>query len=108
MMDMKGSSTEMAADHSCCDSEAEEKENQADTHQHHDCDWGFICACSIGQSQLGDEEWIPTTKNLEIALTQQGDVPPFFSSGDHIQADQQIRIGQYDPPLWLLYDTFLM
>ncbi|WP_147303481.1 hypothetical protein [Rhodohalobacter sp. SW132] len=106
--EMPHHSDEMAADHSCCESETEEKEKQTDSHTHHDCDWGFICACSIGQSQLGDEEWIPTTKNLEIALTQQGDVPPFFTSGDHILADQQIRIGQYDPPLWLLYDTFLM
>ena len=89
-----------------CDAEpAEEKD---DEQEHPNCDWGFICACSIGQSQLSDEEWIPTTKNLEITLTQQGDLAPFYTSGDHIRADQQIRIGQYAPPLWLLYDTFLM
>jgi len=95
-----------SSSHDCCDSEpADEKD---DKHQHHDCDWGFICACSIGQSQLADEDWIPTTKNLEFTLSQQGDLAPFFTFGEHIQADQQIRIGEYDPPLWLLYDTFLM
>ena len=107
MMEMNShemTSTASSSSHDHCDTEpAEENESE-----HHDCDWGFICACNIGQSQLSDEEWIPTTKNLEIALTQQGEIPPFFTSGDHIQADQQIRIGQYDPPLWLLYDTFLM
>lgn len=93
-----------ASSHDHCDAEPVE-ENRSD---HQDCDWGFICACSIGQSQLGDKEWIPTKKNIEITLTQQGDLPPFFTSGEHVQADQQIRIGQYDPPLWLLYDTLLM
>lgn len=106
--DVTQHSGEMATDHSCCESEAEENEKQTDSHSHHDCDWGFICACSIGQSQLGDEEWIPTTKNIEIILTQQGELIPFFTFGEYVQADQQIRIGQYDPPLWLLYDTLLM
>jgi len=95
---------EMADDHSCCESEPAEEKNS----DHNNCDWAFICACSIGQSQLGDKDWIPTTKNIEITLTQQGDLAPFFTSGHHIRADQKIRIGEYDPPLWLLYDTFLM
>lgn len=96
----------MANDHSCCESAPIEENNTDHTHQ--DCDWGFICACSAGQNHLGDTEWIPTTKNLETTLTQQGDILPFFTSSEQIQADQQIRIGEYDPPLWLLYDTFLM
>ena len=108
MIDMKDHPTEMATNHSCCESEAKEKEKQPRQHQHHDCDWVIICACSIGQSQLGDEDWIPTTKNLEITLTQLGDIPPYFTSGEYISADQQIHIGEYAPPLWLLYDTFLM
>ena len=97
----------MAADHSCCESDSKEKETETESHQHHDCDWGLICACNIGQSQLGDEEWLPVSKDGEITLSQTGDLTPFFTSAESISADQQIRIGEYDPPLWLLYDTFL-
>ena len=93
-----------ASSHDHCDTEPAE-ESASD---HQECDWGFICACSAGQSQLADKEWIPVTNNLEITLTQQGELLPFFASSEHVQADKQIRIGEYDPPLWLLYDTFLM
>jgi len=107
MMDMKSASTEVATENSCCESESKEKPAETDTHQHHDCDWGFICACNIGQSQLGDEEWLPVSKDTEITLSQTGDLSPFFTSAESIPSDQQIRIGEYDPPLWILYDTFL-
>lgn len=106
MMEMNSHEmTSSASSHDHCETEPAE-ENEPDHHQ--DCDWGFICACGIGESQLSDEEWIPTTKTIDITLTLQGDLPPFFTSAEHIQAEQQIRIGEYDPPLWLLYDTFLM
>jgi len=106
-MNMGNAATEMAADHACCESIAEEKEKQTDTHQHHDCDWGMICACSIGQSQLGDEDWIPASKDAEVILTESDNLSLFTTSGESISDDQQIRIGEYDPPLWLVYDTFL-
>lgn len=96
--------TMQSSTHSHCDPEPA-VESESD---HEDCDWGFICACNIGQSQLADEDWIPTKNNLEITLTQQGKIASFFTSNKHISADQKIRIGQYDPPLWLLYDTLLL
>lgn len=92
--------------HDCCDSDPDD-EKEAD-HQHHDCEWDSICACGIGQSHLSDKVWIPTNKNFEVTFSQQGELAPFFTSADYIHADQKIRIGEYDPPLWLLYDTFLM
>jgi len=98
--------TSSSSSHDHCETESDEEEKETSEHQH--CDWGFICACKIGESQLSDEEWIPTSKNIDITLIQLGDLPPFFASAEHIQAEQQIRIGEYDPPLWLLYDTFLM
>jgi len=103
MMEMNSHEmTSAGSSHHHCDSEpAEEESDQL-------CDWGFLCACNIGESQLSDEEWIPTTKNIDITLTVLGDLAPFFTFEAHIQAEQQIRIGEYDPPLWLLYDTFLM
>lgn len=95
---------DMPVDHSNC--EWNQSEENKTNHTHNDC--GYICACSVGQSLFGDKEWIPITKNIEITLTQQGELAPFFTSSEHILADKQIRIGEYDPPLWLLYDTFLM
>ena len=106
-MELAGSvPIEMAADHSCCESEAEEKETES--HQHHDCDWGFICACSIGQSQLGDEDWVPTHKDAVVVLSESEMLTPDFTTTQEIPADRQPRIGEHSPPLWLLYDTFLM
>jgi hypothetical protein len=91
--------------HECCDSEpAEENENK---HEHHDCEWGYICACDIGKSALGDEEWIPVSQKFDAQLAEKEPLAPFFTLSETIPAVQQIRIGEYDPPLWLLYDTFL-
>jgi hypothetical protein len=104
---MDSAVTEMAADHSCCESDSKETEAETKAHQHHDCDWGFICACSIGHSQLGDEDWIPVSKAKEVILSKADDLSPLISPGEPIPADQHIRIGEYSPPLWLLYDTFL-
>jgi hypothetical protein len=98
---------EMEPDHSCCVSNPDD-ETASDAHSHSACDWGFICACSIGQSQLSDEEWIPVSNDTEIILAKTGDLTPFITSGESIPAGTQIRIGEHDPPLWLLYDTFLM
>jgi len=76
--------------------------------QHHECDWGFVCACDIGNSALDDEEWIPSSQSYDGFLTEKETLSPFLSTDELINDEQQIRIGQYDPPLWLLYDTFLM
>lgn len=105
---METATIEMAADHSCCESEAEENEKQTDSHQHHDCDWGFICACSIGQSQLGDEDWVPTQKDIDVILSESETLTPEFSASQEISTERQPRIGEHSPPLWLLYDTLLM
>ena len=104
---MEKAATEMASDHNCCESESGNDQTDENNHQHHDCDWGMICACSIGQSQLVDEEWVPASKNAEVILTESKNLSLFTTSEEYISDNQQIRIGEYDPPLWLLYDTFL-
>ncbi|NBC27405.1 MAG: hypothetical protein GVY08_11120 [Bacteroidetes bacterium] len=86
-----------------CETQSESKTTTSDP-----CEFKLICACGIGKSQLGDQQWIPTAKHIEIRLTRHNDLPPFYTRGLQPPADQQIRIGEYDPPLWLLYDTFLM
>jgi hypothetical protein len=106
MMEM--SAHEMTADHSCCESDADSDKAQNQTHAHHDCDWGFVCACDIGKSTLDDEEWIPSSQIIEGFLTEKETLPPLLLADELINDEQQNRIGEYDPPLWLLYDTFLM
>jgi hypothetical protein len=86
-----------------CETQSESKRTSCDP-----CEFELICACGIGKSQLGDQQWIPAAKKFDVRLTRQNDLPPFYTSGLKPPADQQIRIGEYDPPLWLLYDTFLM
>ena len=107
MMEMSSHQTTQTTtsdlDHHCDTEPAEENESE-----HHDCDWGFICACNIGQSQLSDKDWVPTHKDAEITLSESGTVVPFFATTHETPVDQQPRIGEHDPPLWLLYDTFLM
>lgn len=105
MTDVKGAATEMAANHSCCDSEAEEK--QTESHQHHDCDWGFICACAIGESALSDADWIVSSTDAAVELTKKENLTPFITSSERISTSQNKQLAQHDPPLWLVYDTFL-
>lgn len=97
----------MTADHSCCESTAEPDKHQNEDASHHDCDWGFICACNISESLLSDQDWITSTNDVTVTLTESENLTTHITSADPIHSDQQLRIGQYNPPLWLLYDTFL-
>ncbi|MFU8861710.1 MAG: hypothetical protein ACNA8K_14935 [Cyclonatronaceae bacterium] len=89
-------------DHSCCENG---NKPATDDRSHHDCDWAYICACSIGQSQLGDKDWVPTYKDAEIIHQESEKLTPFFTFSHEIFDDRQPRIGEYSPPLWLFYDT---
>lgn len=106
---MDTSDTEMADQHrDCHPNEDPQDATNDDQASHPDCDWGFICACNIGQSQLGDEEWVPTHKDIEVVHTEGETLSPYSTPSQDIFADRQPRIGEHAPPLWLLYDTFLM
>ncbi|MCC5941144.1 MAG: hypothetical protein JJU37_06330 [Balneolaceae bacterium] len=107
MMDMKAAATEMAADHSCCESEPVDKENEPENHQHHDCGWGFICACDIGESVLSDADWILSTTDAAVELTKKENLTPLITSSERVSTSQNKQLAQHDPPLWLVYDTFL-
>jgi len=96
----------MAADHSCCEEPGEQE--SSDTHQHHDCGWGFICACNLGGSELDDKEWVVSNNTYLVLLTESENFSVLFPTSELIPRDQQIRIGQHAPPLWLVYDTFLI
>jgi hypothetical protein len=99
--------TEMAADHSCCESEQGDTDNEPDKSHHDDCGWSFICACHIGESALSDSNWILSTTDAEIRLTEKENLTPFITSAERVPATQNKQLAQHDPPLWLVYDTFL-
>jgi hypothetical protein len=96
----------MAADHSCCD-DSDEKES-ADSHPHQDCDWGLICACNLGASELIDKEWVVANNDLIIKLTESESFSVSIPFIEIIHRDHQIRMGQHAPPIWLMYDSFLI
>lgn len=96
----------MATDHSCCDEPADNESR--DAHQNHHCDWGFICACNISQSDLIDAEWVISNNDFTVTLTESETLSLHISTSELIQFDQQYRIGHHQPPLWLLYDTYLI
>ena len=96
----------MAADHSCCE-EPDEMES-SDPHHHQDCGWGFICACNLGGSELDDQEWIVSDNTYLAVLTEVKTLSLLFPISEFIPRDHQLRIGHFDPPLWLLYDTYLI
>ncbi len=99
--------TEMAADHSCCESEQADTDKETDTSHHHDCDWSFICACHIGESVLSSSDWTLSSTDAEIQLTEKENLTPFITSTERAPTSQNKQLAQHDPPLWLVYDTFL-
>ena len=96
----------MTADHSCCDEPIENE--KSDAHQNHHCDWGFICACNISQSELNDTEWVISNNDFSVTLTESVRISLHIPSSEPILFEQQFRIGQHQPPLWQLYDTYLI
>jgi hypothetical protein len=93
---------EMKAGHSCCESGDEEPSQD---HAHHDCEWKFICACSIGESTLSD--WTVSTNDAYVILTESVNLALFKSDSETIPDSENKQLAQHDPPLWLVYDTFL-
>jgi hypothetical protein len=100
-------SIEMAADHSCCEPESNETESETESHQHHDCEWTFICACHIGDSALEDSDWIVSSADYSIHLAKIEYLIPFITAADRISESRNKLLSRHDPPLWLVYDTFL-
>lgn len=103
------SATEMAANHSCCQSEQsqDKDKSESDNHQHHDCGWSFICACHIGESALSDSDWRISLTNIETHLPETGNLTPFVDRTKRIPDSNNKLLAQHDPPLWLVYDTLL-
>ncbi len=102
----KTAPVEMAEDHSCCESNPLDHESTSHSH-HDDCEWGWICACNIGKSALSDSDWIVSGKELEIELSEQENFATPSTLSEQADISQNRILAQYDPPLWLVYDTFL-
>lgn len=103
MMEMN---SHQMADSSHAHHDSPETEKQA-SHGHQDCDWGVICACSVDKAPLSDENSVPVSSSSAITLQADDFDHTFFLSDEPIRHELQARIGQHDPPLYLLYDTFL-
>ena len=99
--------TDMAADHSCCESEQADADNESGNSHHDDCGWSFICACHIGESALSGSNWIVSSADVEVPLTEKENLTPFITSTERIPPLQNKQTTQHGPPLWLVYDTFL-
>jgi len=99
--------TEMADDHSCCVAE-EPAHNDSDQHQQHDCGWIGICACDIGDTTLSNSQWTLVTNEFSAVLSKQIDLTPFIASDEPIRLSNDHNLSHYKPPLWLMYDAFLM
>lgn len=96
---------EMKADHSCCEESGDEEPSQ--DHAHHDCEWGFICACSIGESALSDADWTVSSNDAAVILTESDNLALFKADSETLPDSKNKQLTQHDPPLWLVYDTFL-
>lgn len=97
---------EMANNHRCC---TEEAPSHHDSElPSHDCGILGFCACNIGDTVLNESEWTQTTNKFTALLTEQADLSPFIITNERITFSLHHRLGQHDPPLWLMYDTFLM
>ncbi len=92
--------------HECCDSEDEKKSSSS--HGHHDCDWGAICACSMDQSPLSNEKWIPSSSQAAIIFPKSGYDYSYFSSDEQIRNELRPGLHNHHPPLYLVYDTLLI
>lgn len=101
-------SSGMLADHSCCESNPAKESSDHEPKGHHNCGWGYVCACNIGQSPLGDTEWIIPGSDCLSHISESADSAPLLSADEPLYRDLLIRIGQHSPPLWLMYDTFLI
>lgn len=97
---------EVVDNYSCCKEEAPSHQNSE--LPNHDCGILGFCACDIGDTVLHESEWTLTTNKFTALLTEQADLAPFIVTTERISLSHHHRLGQHDPPLWLMYDTFLM
>jgi hypothetical protein len=100
--------SKMLPDHSCCESHDDESDQKQNSDHHNHCDWGVICACNISESFLNDEEWVVKSHNDHIRTVGNEFIIPIITDDDPIVHKFDLNIGEYDPPLWLLYDTLLL
>src|SRR5690625_163175 len=90
--------------HEYCESSAEESGNSA--HSHSDCEDGSVCDCYVDQFPSSEEILVPVS-SVAIIFQENRLSHTLLSSDEPIRRDQRARIGQYNPPLYLHYDTLL-
>jgi hypothetical protein len=110
MMEMGHHNTmEMTDDHSCCTEKEPTHHNQNDDSTHsHECESMGICACNTDQPLFKDADWTIVTNEFSIILSKKTYLTPFITSDERISFNNAHNLSLYKPPLWLMYDTFLM
>lgn len=100
---------EMVSSHQMSDSPHEchsAEESATSAHSHSDCEGALICACSVEQLPSNEEILVPVS-SAAIIFQENRLSHTLFSSDEPVRPDQRARIGQYNPPLYLHYDTLL-
>lgn len=105
-MEMNSHSKMAENTHSDCQTASDHKNN--DENQHDDCEFGLVCACNIGFSALSDKDGIVVSGSSQIIISESESPYPFTATNERIPFIHQHRINQHTPPLWLMYDTFLL
>jgi hypothetical protein len=99
----------MADDHSCCtEKETNHQDHKEDSTHSHECESMGICACETGQLILKNTDRTIISNEYSVILPQKTYLTPFITSDEPISFNSAHNLSQYKPPLWLMYDTFLM
>lgn len=100
---------EMVDDHSCCtEKETTHNDHKDDSTHSHECESMGICACNTGQLLLKNTDRTIVSNEFSVILPQKTYLIPFITSDEPISFSNAHNLSQYKPPLWLMYDTFLM
>ncbi|MFO7799603.1 hypothetical protein [Rhodohalobacter sp.] len=100
---------EMVDDHSCCsEKETTHHDHNDDSAHSNECESMGICACNNGQLLLKNTDRTIVTNEFSVILPKKTYLTPFITSDEPIAFNNAHNLSQYKPPLWLMYDTFLM
>lgn len=104
MMEMMDHHEMMEDSHDCCLSEANPHSNDQ---ANHDCENGTICACQIDVAPVKEPATAPVLGSSAIIFSQTGFNFMVTSPDEFIHKRYYALATPDEPPLYLLYDTFL-
>ncbi|WP_234568379.1 hypothetical protein [Rhodohalobacter sp. 614A] len=94
----------MGDSHDCCTLDTIP---HSDASTSHDCDNGTICACPVNEAPSDNQFRIPKSSTSGIILSPTGFNFRLISPDEFLHKAYFAHSNPDDPPLYLLYDTFL-